>query len=134
MRTFGFWISVVFLLFFGLSGLQGFFTDWPLVETVGQRLVNLAQLTFGTTGLAAALGAIRKKPWAGPLALVFASGAGAAAGLAPVFWGESGPLTGLASGLLGFLIGFLLYLGVRNVGVPDAERDPAPSKGFSPDE
>lgn len=119
MRTIGFWISVVLLLFMGLSGLQGFFSDFPLVENLGQRFVNLAQLTFGLTGLGAAIGGILKKHWTGRVASVFPFGAGVAAGLAPVYWGESGPLTGIASGLLGFLIGYLLYMGVRRVGHPE---------------
>ena len=116
MRTFGYWVSVALLLYMGLSGLQGFFTDWPLVENLGQRLVGVAQVTFGLAGLAAAVGALLKKPWTGMVALVFSFGTGAAAGLAPVFWGDAGPLTGVASGGLGFLIGYLLYLGVRGAG------------------
>jgi hypothetical protein len=83
--------------------------------------VNLAQLTFGLSGLGAAIGGILKKPWTGRVASVFPFGAGVASGLAPVYWGQSGPLTGIASGLLGFLIGYLLYMGVRGAGQPEED-------------
>jgi len=119
MRTVLYWVSVALLLYVGLAGLQGFFDDLDGVENLGQRLANVSQLLYGSAGLGAATGAILKRSWTGKVALVFAFGAGSTAGLASVFWGESGIPTGLASGGLGFLIGYLLYLGVRRAGAED---------------
>jgi len=112
MRTVAFWVSVVFLLFLGASGLQSFFGDWGLVSTLGQRLCSIGQVTYGSCGLLAGVGAILKRRWAGPAALAFAVSGGMTAGLASVAWGETNLATGIASGALGFLVGILLYWGI----------------------
>lgn len=113
MRTFGYWLSVVLLLFLGVAGLDGFVDDLHGVRTVGQGIATGGQLTFGLAGISAALGAILEKGWVGTVALVFALAAGLTAGLAPVVWGDSGIVTGTASGGLGLLMGAALYLGVK---------------------
>jgi hypothetical protein len=112
MRTVTFWTSVVLMGFLGLSGVQGAIGDWSLVTTLGQRLSVLGQGTFGVCGVVAGVGAILKRSWAGAFAAAFAISAGVTAGLASVFWGGSNLATGIASGGLGLLIGFLLYRGV----------------------
>ena len=58
MRIVAFWASAVFLLFLGVSGLQGFFEDWGLANTLGQRLCGVGQVIFGICGLLAGVGAI----------------------------------------------------------------------------
>ena len=113
MRRVVFWVSVVFLLFLGVSGLQSFFSDWGLASTLGQKLCGIGQATFGSCGLLAGVGAILKRRWAGPAALAFAVSGGITAGLASVVWGETSLATGAASGALGFLIGLLLYWGIE---------------------
>ena len=112
MRTVAFWVSAVFLLFLGGSGLQSFFNDWELAGTLGQKATGMGQVLFGVCGLLAGVGAILKRTWAGPLTLAFAVLAGVTAGLASVAWGGSNLATGIASGGLGFLIGMLLYWGI----------------------
>jgi len=118
MRRVVFWASVGFLLFFGLSGLQSFLGDWGLATTFGQKLCGVGQATFGTCGLLAGVGAILKRGWAGPIALIFALSGGITAGLASVVWGGSNLGTGAASGGLGFLIGILLYWGIGGRAIP----------------
>jgi hypothetical protein len=120
MRKFVFWASIAFLLFLGLSGIQSCLSDWSLVTTPAQRACTIGQAVFGTFGLLAGIGAVIKRRWAGPAALVFAVSGGLTAGLATVAWGGAGLGTGVASGGLGLLLGTLLYLGIS---------DPSPSSG-----
>ena len=112
MRIVAFWASVVFLLFLGVSGLQGFFEDWGLANTLGQRLCGVGQVIFGTCGLLAGVGAILKRKWAGAAAVAFAVSGGITAGLASMAWGGSNLVTGIASGALGFLLGIVLFWGI----------------------
>lgn len=116
MRRIVFWVSVVFLLFLGLSGIQSCLSDWELAANLGQRACTIGQAAFGLFGISAGVGAILKRQWAGPAALAFAVSAGLTAGLASVVWGESGFGTGVASGGLGMLLGILLYLGITYRG------------------
>ena len=118
MRTISYWVSVVFLLFLGLSGVQNFFRDWGLVGTLGQMLSGLGQLTFGASGLLAGVGAVLKQWWARPAALVFAVSGGITAALSSIAWGGADMVTGIASGVLGFLIGILLYWGIGRRSTP----------------
>jgi hypothetical protein len=112
MRNLGFWLSVVFLFLLGVAGLQGFLGDFHEVETLGQRIQTLGQISFGLTGIAAGTGAMMRQRWAGALALVFAVAVSLAAGFAPVVWGDAGVGSGIASAAVAFLIGIALYLGV----------------------
>lgn len=123
MRTFGFWLSVVLLLLLGVAGLQGFLNDFDEVETLGQRIHTLAQISFAFTGVAAGVGAIMRKRWAGTVALLFAFAVAVAAGLAPVVWGDAGTASGVASAGVAFLIGFVLHLGVAGGRAGGRERD-----------
>jgi hypothetical protein len=124
MKKVGFWVSVVLLLFLGLSGIQSFFGDWGDVETLGQRACNVGQAAFGVSGLLAGLGAIFRKSWAGPVALGFAVSAGLTAGIAPVVWGGSEIAVGFGSGAVGLLLGLLFFLGVREPGATPAAEVP----------
>ncbi|MGD2122808.1 MAG: hypothetical protein PVJ76_13730 [Gemmatimonadota bacterium] len=121
MRSFFFWGSAALLLFLGLSGVQSFFSDWPLASNPGQRLCTVGQGVFGISGLLAGLGSTFKKRWAAPFALVFAVSAGGTAGLATVVWAGSGLGAGIGSGALGLLLGILLYLGVS--GCPPGSKE-----------
>ena len=112
MRIVAFWVSVVFLLFLGISGLQSFFGDWGLASNLGQRLCGVGQASFGTCGLLAGVGAIYKRKWAGPAAIAFAVSGGITTGLASVAWADANLVTGIASGALGFLLGIVLFWGI----------------------
>ena len=114
MRRIVFWASAAFLLFLGLSGIQSFVSDWPLVTTLGQRVCTIGQAVFGTFGLLAGLGAAFRRKWAESAALVFSVSGGLTAGLATVVWGHSGLGTAIASGGLGLLLGILLYMGISD--------------------
>jgi hypothetical protein len=116
VRTVGFLISAVLLLFFGGSGLQSFLKDWVLVETSWQRVANIGQLLLAVTGLCAGIGAVAKRPWTGKAALAFAGAVAFTAWAKPVAWAESGVVQGLLDAGLGFLLAYLLYLGVRGAG------------------
>ena len=132
MRTVGFFLSVGFLLFIGGSGIQGFVSDWALVETPMQRAANFGQLAMAVTGLGAGLGAILRRAWTPRVAKGFVGAVTFTAGVAVMAWGGEGALTGLVSAGLGFLIGYVLYLGVRGVGAADSAKD-ASSAGADPD-
>jgi hypothetical protein len=128
MRRVFFWTSAAFLIFLGLSGIQSWISDWPVAATPGQRLCTVGQALFGVSGLLAGFGAVLKRPWAAPFAMVFAVSAGATAGLASVVWGGSGVGVGIGSGALGLLLGTVLYLGVTGPGLgSDSVPTPAPA-------
>lgn len=112
MRRFFFWASVAFLIFLGLSGIQSCINDWSSASTLGQKLCSVGQAVFGVSGLLAGSGAMLKKPWAGPLTMIFAISGGVTAGIATVVWGGAGIGAGIGSGGLGLLLGMVLYLGV----------------------
>jgi len=132
MRTVGFVVSVAVLLFLGGSSVQSFLKDWALVETLGQRFANLGQLLAAVTGLSAGIGAILRRPWTRNVALAFAAAVAFTAWAGPVAWGESGIFRGLLDAGLGFLLGYVLYLGVRGAGRPETEQGPAPPSPFNP--
>lgn len=112
MRRVAFWVSVAFLIFFAIDGLQSLIGNWGVADTPGQRLCGLGQAVFGGAGLLAGVGAILKWSLARPAAKVFALSWGITAGVASVAWGGAHTIAGAASGLLGTGIGFLLYWGI----------------------
>lgn len=120
-------VSVALLLFLGVSGIQSFLGDWGLVETLMQRASNLGQLAFAMAGLGAGAGALLKRPWTGKAALFFAGAVAFTAWAGPVAWGEAGPLRSLLDAGLGFLLGFVLYLGVRRIGKVEAPAGGSPN-------
>ena len=120
-------VSVALLLFLGVSGIQSFLGDWGLVENLMQRASNLGQLVFAMAGLGAGAGALLKRPWTGKAALVFAGAVAFTAWAGPVAWGEAGPFRSLLDAGLGFLLGFVLYLGVRRVGQGEAPAGGSPN-------
>lgn len=112
MRRIIFPLSVGFLLFLGVSGVQGAWTDWALAETIGQGSCTVVKGLFGLLGVLAGSGALLRRDWAGSVALASAVAGGVTAGLSTVAWGGENLPTGLASGALGFLLGVLLYWGI----------------------
>ena len=126
MRTIGFVVSAALLLFLGCSSVQSFLVDWALVETAGQRAADLAELLAAATGIGAGVGAVLKRPWTGRSALVFAATLAFTAWAGPVARGESGILGSLPNAGLAFLLGYVLYLGVRRTGNSEPEKGAAP--------
>jgi hypothetical protein len=121
MRTIAFIAPTALLLFLGVSSVQSFLKDWSLVETAGQRVANLGQLLAAAAGIGAGVGAALKRSWTGVSALVFAATLAFATWAGPVAWGESGMLRSLPDAGLAFLLGYVLYLGVRRAGGTEPE-------------
>ena len=113
MRTVGFVASVALLLFLGGSSIQSFLGDLSLPETLWQRIANLGQLLCAVAGLSAGVGALLKRRWAGRVALVFAGAVSFTAWIGSVAWEDAGIFRSLLDAGLGFLLGYVLYLGVR---------------------
>lgn len=107
-------IASVLLLVLGVGGLQGLRNNLGSSETLFQHSVLLGQIVLGVAGVTAGVGGLRRKPWAGAWTLLFAAGMAYSAGAGPVAWGETGWPRGALDASLGFLIGFVLYLGVRS--------------------
>jgi hypothetical protein len=107
-------LAAALLIFFGAGGLQGLWNNLGNAETLFQQSVFVGLLLLGFAGLAAGLGGLMRKAWAGPAALLFALGMAYAAGVGPVAWGEVGWSRGALHMGIGFLIGIVLYSGVRS--------------------
>jgi hypothetical protein len=127
MRTLGFVVSAALLLFLGCSSVQSFLVDWALVETAGQRVADLAELLAAATGIGAGVGAVLKRPWTGRSALVFAATLAFTAWAGPLARGESGIFRSLPDAGLAFLLGYVLYLGVRSAGKAEPDGGGSPS-------
>lgn len=115
----------ILLVLLGAGGLQGLWNNLGTAETLFQQSINAAQFILGVSGIAAGLGALLRKSWAGPAALVFALGMAYAAGAGPVAWGEVGWPRGMLEASIVFLVAFVLFLGVRKAG--DNEEAPEES-------
>ena len=92
------------------TGLNSGRDDWRGAMTTGQRAQVAAQLTYGLSGLLAALALAARWPFARRLFRIFAIAVTLAAGLAPVVWGESPWWTGLLAAIAGALIAWLIWL------------------------
>ena len=113
LRKSGRVVSAVLLILLGAGGLQGLWNNLGTAESLFQHSISAGQLVLGVAGLAAGVGALFRQRWAGSAALVFALGMGYAAGAGPVAWGEVGWPRGLLDAALGFLIGAVLFFGIR---------------------
>ncbi len=106
-------LAATLLIALGVGGFQGLWNNLGTADTVFQYSVFGGQVLLGLAGIVAGLGGLLGKPWAGAAALFFAAGMAYAAGAGPVAWGEVAWPRGLADAGIGFLIGFILFLGVR---------------------
>lgn len=106
-------LAASLLIVLGLGGFQGLWNNLGNAETAFQRTVFAGQALLGVAGVVAGLGGLLKKPWAGATALCFAAGMAYVAGAGPVAWGEVAWPRGIVDAGIGFLIGLVLYLGVR---------------------
>ena len=91
----------------------------------------MALAGLALTGLGAGVGAILRRGWTRRLAQAFVLAVTVTAGVAPMAWGDVGALIGLLDAGLGFLIGYVIYLGVRRVWEPAPPYD-SPSSGAGP--
>jgi len=118
----------VLLILLGAGGLQGLWNNLGTSETLFQQSINVAQFLLGVAGIAAGVGALLRRSWAGPAALVFALGMAYAAGAGPVAWGEVGWPRGMLEGGIIFLVAFVLFLGVRGAGRGDSAQGAQPEE------
>lgn len=116
-------LAAALLILLGAGGAQGLWNNLGTAETLFQYSVFGGQVVLSVAGVAAGLGALLRKAWAGPAALIFALGMAYAAGAGPVAWGEVGWPRGTVDAGIGFLIGFVLFLGVRGAGKRPPEKD-----------
>ena len=113
MSRFGTWIAVAFLLLTGASGIQGSMSDWAQAVGPGQRACTVAVALMGFLGIGGAVGTFFRRTWTRPVVLAWGLCVASASALAPMAWGDAGPATGVASGLLGAGLAALTYLGIR---------------------
>ena len=83
LRKIGRVVSAVLLILLGAGGLQGLWNNLGTAQSLFQHSISVGQLVLGIAGLAAGIGALSRKRWAGSAALVFALGMGYAAGAGP---------------------------------------------------
>jgi len=79
-------------------GIPGGCSDLSEASSPGQLVVTIADLTFGTTGLAALVGYHQRRPWALAAIYLWAGSIVVAASVAPVAWGGSEAWTGALAG------------------------------------
>ena len=116
MKTIWRILASILLILLGAGGAQGLLNNLGTAETLFQYSVFAGQIVLSVAGIAAGLGGLTRRRWAGPMALVFSLGMAYAAGAGPVAWGEVAWPRGVLDAGIGFLIGFVLFLGVRSPG------------------
>lgn len=97
--------AIVLSLVFSYLGINGWLHQWSKCTNAGLVIQTIAQLLYGILGVAVAVVLIRKRrlpkvlEWTWPITMAIA------AGLAPIFWGGTGILPGVSSGIAGLLLG-----------------------------
>lgn len=104
-------LSALLLIALGAGSVTGI--EIGTVDTVLKGSVLAGQLVLFAAGVAGGVGALMGRRWAARAALVLAAALAYVAGVGPVAWGEVTWSRGLLDAIVGFGIGFLVYLGVR---------------------
>lgn len=103
-RRAAFVASVLLLVSAAVLGVWGAVSEWPGAVSLGQRVATLTQLGYGVLAALAAVSLGVGSPRSRPLTLGWAVAFVLTGGLAPVVWGESGPLSGIAAALVASLM------------------------------
>lgn len=109
--------SVLLLVSAAVLGVWGALSEWRGAVSFGQRVATLTQLGYGVLAALAAASLVCGSAGSRPLTLGWAVAFVLTGGLAPVVWGESGPLSGIAAALVASLMAFVvMWLARRAVG------------------
>jgi hypothetical protein len=93
------WVGIVFLIAVSLLGLQAAIGQLSDAATMGQWICTWTQWGYAVIGPVAAGGLLLRRSWHRPAFWIWTVLVTVTGGLAPVVWGGSGPLVGLAAGL-----------------------------------
>lgn len=110
-------LAILVLLVLAWFGISGGIHQWPGSESTGQKVQTVFQLLYGVLSLLVIGATFRVGPvarvarWAWVITLTIAGG------LAPVVWGGSTWVAGLAAAVAAFGVG-LLVLWLLNRGAP----------------
>jgi hypothetical protein len=108
-------LLLALLLATGLLGIINALDDFRYVSGLRQWTVMLLVMIYGAAGLLAVSALLLKRKWAMAAVIVWAAASTTTALLAPIFYGGTGILTGIASGCAAMLITVpvVLYTRVR---------------------
>ena len=100
MRAIAHWCAIALLVVLSILGLQSGVEQLEEASTLGQQLDTAAQFGYALAGLVAAAALLRRRSWArGPLWL-WAGPITLTGGMAPLVWGGTGIIVGLAAAVL----------------------------------
>ena len=115
-------IALVVLLGLAWTGIEGAITQLPGARTAGRRIQTAMQLSYGVLALLSIATAFRGDRWNRLLLVCWTIALALAGGMGATAWGGTSLLTGvvsgLASGLIGAGIAWLLRIGARRTLVP----------------
>jgi hypothetical protein len=114
--------AVVLLLGLARTGIEGGITQLPGAKTVGQKLQTVLQLLYGVLALMSTATAFRGERWNRLVLVCWTIALALTAGLASVVWGGTslliGVVSGMAAGLIGGGIAWLLRIGAHRTLLP----------------
>jgi hypothetical protein len=93
------WIGIVLLVTVCLLGVQSAIGQMSDAATTGQWTCTWTQWVYAVAGIVAAAGFVMRRSWHRPVLWIWAVFVAITGGLAPVVWGGSAPMVGLAAGL-----------------------------------
>jgi hypothetical protein len=93
------WIGIVLLVTVCLLGVQSALGQMSDAVTTGQWTCTWTQWAYAVAGIVAAAGFVMRRSWHRPVLWIWGVFIAITGGLAPVVWGGSPPMVGLAAGL-----------------------------------
>ncbi|MES2177138.1 MAG: hypothetical protein V4550_04670 [Gemmatimonadota bacterium] len=101
-------VTVLFLLAVGLTALKDVANEMQHDMSAGQRVAALTELTYAIAGLLAAVGYLRRAPWARPALYVWCVFSTFTAGLATIVWGHADIKSAIGASAGGVIISLLI--------------------------
>jgi cell division protein FtsW (lipid II flippase) len=109
------WVGIVLLIAVSLLGLQSAVGQLSDAATTGQWTYTWTQWAYGVAGIVAAAALLMRRSWHRPVLWIWVVFITITGGLAPVVWGGSPPMVGLAAGLASAAIAGVVILLVHQM-------------------
>jgi hypothetical protein len=117
-RRSSFVASVLLLVLAGVAGVWGALVEGRGALSLGQRIATFTQLSYGVLAVLTAVTLVRGSSWSRPLTLAWAVAFVVTGGLAPIVWGGTGPVSGIAGALVASLVAFIVIWLARRAVSP----------------
>lgn len=108
MRSVAFWAAVTVLVGLSTLGLNSAVEELDSAKTLGQQAATATQFGYGLAGLLCTGALLGRRSWALWVLWLWAGLITLTGGLAPVVWGGSAMVTGLAAGVVTAAIALLV--------------------------